>query len=194
MADSTVNLQPMRLPALFFICGLCPSVSGQSGTADATGRYMITEEIGLPLSRAALVKSARLAWERSFGLEPGSRLVRQDEVNGVMEGTARFNYRSRVLTAREETMGTITYLVSIHMRNGHCTVLVHDLVHRGNRDAPGGGMNLGHLLDGDAPATHYPGMGLTASRKIHADMRQVAGDRIREVMRQFTSIMRQAGP
>lgn len=188
------NLHPMRLPVLALIgAGFLPAY-GQDPAADVTGRFLLTEEVGVPLSRGALVKAAHLAWEQSFALEPGARLMREDAENGVIEGQARVNYRSRVLAAREETMGTITYQVSIQLRNGQCIVRVHDLVHRGNRDAPGGGMDIGPVMHGEAPAEHYPGLGLSTSRKLHADVRQAAGDRIREVARTFTNILRRSGP
>lgn len=184
----------MRLPALLLLSGAFHCAFGQDPAADVTGRYLITEEVGVPLSRVALQKAAHLAWERSFGLEPGARITREDPENGMIEGQARVNYRSRLLAAREETMGTINYLVSIQLRNGQCVVRVHDLVHRGNRDAAGGGMDIGPIMHGEAPAEHYPGMGLGTSRKLHADMRQAAGDRIRELVRTFTNVVRGAGP
>lgn len=170
------------------------SSHAQVSSIDANGRLAIMEEIGVPLSRLALVNAARTAWDRSFALEPGARLLRTDAENGVIEGTARVNFRSTVLTAREETQGTITYQVSIHLRNGLCTVHVHDLVHRGNRDAAGGGLDIGPIASGDAPAEHYPGMGLNASRRLHEDARSAAAARIKELLRVFGGVLRAAQP
>lgn len=166
----------------------------QVSSIDANGRFAMMEEIGVPLSRVALAGAARTAWDRSFGMEPAARLLRVDVENGMLEGTARVNYRSTLLTAREETQGTITYQVSVHLRNGLCTVHVHDLVHRGNREAAGGGLDIGPILTGDAPAEHYPGIGLNASRKLHADARTAASDRLTELLRVFAGVLRAAQP
>lgn len=149
-----------------------------------------TESIGLSLNKAQVLDKAQMAWEASFGQEPGARVVHIDTENGVLEGEARLNYRSSMLMAREETQGGLYYKVTVTAKNGQCTVRVHDLLHSGNHGARGGGVDAGPIYEGTAPEHHYPGLSLPTSRRLHEDMRTQAATRISSVIRVFSARMR----
>lgn len=152
--------------------------------------YAVNEDIGLAMSKVQIMQAVSDAWGASFAQEPGAQLGTLDSESGLIEGQARVNYRSKLLTGREETMGTVSYRVTIQARNGQCSVRVHDLRHTGNRGAIGGGIHAGPILEGLVPDKGYPGMGLGASRRIHADIRSTADARIREAIRRFAARLR----
>ncbi len=180
----------MRALLILLLLPHCGMLRGQELSATSGPPFMLTEEIGLPLNRAQLVVAAKQAWDASFGQEPGARMVRLDQVDGVLEGQARFNFRSAMLAGREESMGVVSYAVSVHIRNGHCIVHLHDVKHTGNRGASGGGLDVGLLREGEAPVEHYPGMGLKFSRRLHAEVRAMAESRLRELIRLFSARLR----
>jgi hypothetical protein len=183
----------MRL-ILSLICGFAALwVFGQSPVAGGAGPLVITEEVGLAMSKAQVMSAAQAAWESSFGGEPGGHLTLVDTENGIMEGTARMNYRSKMLAAREETMGVVTYAVTVQARNGQCHLRIHNVHHTGNRAARGGGISMGPVMEGTAPDEHYPGMSLGASRRMHSDLRAAAEARLMEVARKFTARLRLSG-
>ena len=161
--------------------------------AAAGGAFVINEHVGLAMNKAQVFAAVREAWTASFGQEPGATISLQDPENGLVEGAARVNYRSRMLMGREETMGAVNYRVTIQATNGQCHVRVHDLRHTGNRGARGGGLSIGAIMEGEAPLEHYPGMGLGPSRRIHADVRQAAADRVQETLRRFVARLRLLG-
>jgi len=163
----------------------CQAVQGSD-----QGPFMLSEDIGLAMSKAQVMEAAQDAWNSSFGQEPHGQLSLVDMDNGLLEGSARFNYRSKLLMGREETMGAVTYQVTIQARNGQCLVRVHNLKHTGNRAAQGGGINVGTIMEGVAPEEHYPGVGLSASRRMHADVREAASVRLRDAMRRFAARLR----
>lgn len=184
-------LAPMLKAALLTI----PLLVGARVHAQAASTLppvMLTEEIGLAMNKVQVLAAAERIWANTFGLEPGARLLGTDGATGQIAGTARVNYRGRLLAFREETMGGITYAISVQARNGQCIVRLHDFKHVGNRSAPNGGVSLGLLLEGEAPLEHYPHMGLGMSRKLHADARKAALDRAQEVLRLFAARMRSA--
>ncbi len=166
-------------------------VFGQAISGTSGPQFMLTEELGLPLNKAQLAVAVKEAWDLSFGREPGARVIRLDPEDGVMEGQARLNFRSAMLAGREESMGVVNYMVSVHIRNGQCTVHLHDVRHTGNKGASGGGLDVGLLREGEAPLEHYPGMGLKFSRRLHAEVRSLVETRLRELIRLFTGRLRQ---
>lgn len=159
----------------------------------APGQFMVSEDIGLAMNKAQVLAAAQEAWSNSFGLEPGGQLNLVDTENGLLEGAARVNYRSKLLMGREETMGTVAYQVTIQAKNGQCQVRVHNLRHTGNRSAQGGGINAGTIMEGDAPLEHYAGVGLGISRRMHNDIRETANTRLRENLRRFSARLRLLG-
>lgn len=157
------------------------------------GPFVISEDVGLAMNRAQVFAAAQDAWAASFAQEPGAQVSLTDAENGLIEGSARMNYRGKMLMGREETMGTVTYQVSIKATNGQCHVRIHNIRHTGNRGARGGGLNVGPILVGEAPSERYPGMGLGPSRRIHAEVREAAANRLRENLRRFAARLRLLG-
>lgn len=172
--------------------GLLAHVAFAQSSTDAAphAAYVVNEDIGLAMSRTQIMQAVAEAWSVSFAQEPGAQLGLMDHENGLVEGQARVNYRSKLLTGREETMGTVAYRVTIQAHNGRCSVRVHDLRHTGNRGAIGGGIHVGPILEGSVPDHGYPGMGLGSSRRIHADIRTTADAHIRAVIRRFAARLR----
>jgi hypothetical protein len=181
----------VRTTLILLLFPLTGILCGQALIGTSGPQFMLTEEIVLPLNKAQLAAAVKDAWDHSFGREPGARVGRLDPEDGVLEGQARLNFRSAMLAGREESMGVVNYMVSVHIRNGQCTVHLHDVKHTGNKGANGGGLDVGLLREGEAPLEHYPGMGLKYSRRLHAEVRSVAEARLRELIRQFTGRLRQ---
>lgn len=179
------SLSTTAVVAVFALC------SAQSLTQATTMvPISLTEQVGLGMNKVRVLEVVNQAWAESFGLQPGAKVVRTDAENGLFEASTRLNYRSKLLVEREETMGPITFLITVQAGNGHCQVRAHGFVHKGNRNAPGGGIDLGTLYEGDAPAERYPGMGLNISRKLHADARAIALEKTQELMRKFCARLR----
>lgn len=162
-------------------------------TSDSTAAISFSRTFTVPLSRSQVYDAALLAWQRSFGNQPGAKLTGTDAANGVLEGVARLNYRSTVLTAREETMGVITYRVTIHAGNGECALRVTQLTHSGNRNAMKGGLGFGLLTGTVVPPAPHPGISHRSAIRIYADLKQQAGDRIGNLLGVFGATLRQAG-
>ncbi|MBL7963140.1 MAG: DUF4468 domain-containing protein [Flavobacteriales bacterium] len=146
----------------------------------------------LPRSSAQVYDEALAAWQMTFAREPGAKLERTDKEAGVLEGTARMNYRSAMLTAREETMGVITYRVLIQAGNGECRVLITTLKHSGNRITPGGGKDFGLLAEGVRPVKPVPGLGARNQERIYADMKTQASSHLDNLLRAFGSLVRRS--
>ena len=153
----------------------------------------LSDEISMAMNKAQVMEAALQAWSISFGQQPGAKQLINDVENSILEGTARVNFRSRMIMFREETMGSISYTVSIKALNGQCNVRVHNFRHSGNRNAPDGGLDFGTICDADAPLVHYEGMGLALSRKMHADARKLALDKVQEILRAFSARLRLLG-
>ena len=187
------NFPPVRSLVASLLIALTVTAKGQVSPVAATGQFMISEDVGLPMNKAQIVVAAQDAWAASFGQEPAAQLTVVDVENGLLEGTARMNYRSKMLMGREETMGTVTYQVTIQAKNGQCHLRVHNLRHTGNRTAKGGGINAGIIMAGVAPDVHYEGVGLGPSRRMHADIRDAAATRLGEASRRFAARLRSFG-
>lgn len=171
------------------------SIPAQEATQAEGPLTSCMEAIGVSLNKAQVVEKALASWEYSFGQEPGARILSVDRDNGTIEGEARVKFRSSLLMAREESTGSVSYKVTISARNGQCTVRVHDLWHSGNRSAARGPLDAGQVHDGIWPMEHYPGLGLSASRRLHDDIRAQATTHIAAVMRSYSARLRLlAGP
>jgi hypothetical protein len=175
---------------LLLWCGLCGALAAQENGGRTAAALTFNNSIGLPGSKAQVYAAALKAWDNSFGLEPGARLVITDPENGVVEGTARMNYRSALLLNREETTGSVSYTVHIECGNGTCSVRVSGLKHTGNRNARGGGLDIGPILSGPGPAERPVGMGWTMARKAHEEIQNKLNDRIPMVIRNLLSQVR----
>ncbi len=178
----------LSVPAVVAVFALCRAQTGTQATTMVP--ISLTEQVGLAMNKVRVQEVVEHAWAESFGLQPGAKVVRTDPENGLFEASARLNYRSKLLVEREETMGTITFLITVQARNGQCQVRAHGFVHKGNRNAPGGGLDLGGLYEGDAPSERYLGMGLNISRKLHGDARAFALEKTQELMRKFCARLR----
>lgn len=160
-------------------------MAGGTGAALAFGH-----SIALPMNAVHLHDAAAEAWTWTFGKEPGARLAATDRAEGILRGSARINFRSAMLTGREETTGTISYQVHIQVKAGECRITVNDLVHTGNRDTYRGGIHLNRLMRNDADAHKPGGMGRANIERLHGELRLLATERIHAVMQAFEARLR----
>ncbi|WKZ67300.1 MAG: hypothetical protein QY325_05090 [Flavobacteriales bacterium] len=181
----------MRTVLLIILAALLgPVAECQPLGADAAGAITYSRSITAPLNAVLLFDRAHEAWTWTFGKEPGARALRTDRDGGMLEGVARVNYRSAHLSMRDETMGTIQYRVTIHVKAGECRITVSELTHSGNRTTPRGGIHFGLLLRGDEPAGRVRGVGASNSRRIYAEVKAVADARISTVLQAFEARLR----
>lgn len=173
-----------------FLCLITWPALAQRDTT-SQGWLVITEKIPVGMSKSQVYEAARKHWDLTFGQEPGARLEHADPVTGVLDGSARFNFRSTSITAREELLGVINYRVHIMAENGQCLVQVTHFSHVGNRGAPGQGIDLGRLYKGTRPDIRVRGIGIPVARRHHEDMVQQCTDRVHRVIRTFASRIRQ---
>ena len=159
---------------------------------DSLAALAFSQTFTVPLARAQTFDAATLAWQRTFGKEPGAKLATSDRETGLMEGGARINFRSIMLTAREETMGTISYRVTIQAGNGECTVRVTRLVHTGNASAMKGGLSFGTLLGTASPPGDHRGVSHRNAVRIWEELKTTADERIKTLLNAFGSTLRQA--
>lgn len=184
----------MRSGLLFMLLLVQGSVRvvAQDAPAERPGALVLTDAMGLELSKARIHAAALEAWTFTFGQEPAARIDRQDKENGLIEGSARFNFRSSALGAREETLGSINYRITVQSENGQCRVRLARFEHTGNRNMRGGGVDLGTLYAGDRPPQRVPGISLGLAQRLHADMRAQVTERLGLVMKSFAARMRSA--
>lgn len=184
----------MRVTAVSFLLFLGLSAAcAQSDAEPPSGALVLNEVVGLHLSRNQIYDAALDAWTWTFGQEPGAHVDVQDRATGVIEGHARFNFRSQGITAREESMGPVTYQVVVRADNGQCTIRITRFVHVGNHNAQQGGLDLGPIYTGDRPNTRIPGYSLKFIQRLHAEVRDRLNERVGEVLRAFAGRLRRAG-
>jgi hypothetical protein len=185
------NFPPVyRLILALLLVPAIGAASGQSLANDTTAALSFTRSVSVPLNALKLYDRALEAWTWTFGQEPGAQLLRADREQGVIEGIARVNFRSEMLTNREESMGTIQYRVIINIRPGESRTVVTELNHTGNRNAPRNGIHLGLVTRSIAPAGRVPGMGRSNAIRLYAEVKQQATARIQTVMQSFDSRLR----
>jgi len=172
----------LLLPAL--LCGAWLQAA-QTATAITYDR-----SIGLALNSVQLFDRASEAWTWTFGREPGAKLLRNDRSDGLVEGTARFNFRSEMLTGREESMGVVQYRVVIRTNAGECRVVVSELTHTGNRNTTQGGIHMGLLKRGEGAVDHVRGMSRANAKRLHDELTAQADSRITALLRAFEGRMR----
>ncbi|MBL7984232.1 MAG: hypothetical protein JNM91_04505, partial [Flavobacteriales bacterium] len=112
----------LSVPAVVAVFALSSAQTGTQVTSLVP--LSLTEQVGLGMNKVRVLEVVDQAWAESFGLQPGAKVVRTDAENGLFEGSARLNYRSKLLVEREETLGPITFLITIQARNGQCQVRV----------------------------------------------------------------------
>lgn len=175
---------------LLLTLALAAMAAGAPAQAESAGALSFTRSVSVPLNALLLHDRALEAWTWTFGKEPGAKALRMDREQGVIEGTARVNYRSQMLALREETMGVIQYRVVVQSRAGECRVTVSELTHTGNRTTARGGVHFGLLTRGERPAAALPGVGGNNARRIHAELKSVAEARINAVLAAFEARLR----
>lgn len=163
---------------------------GQSLASDTAAAVSYTRSVGVPLNAFQLYDKALDAWTWTFGREPGAALRRNDREQGSIEGTARINFRSEMLTGREESMGVIAYRVHIQVQNGSSRITVSELEHTGNRATPRGGIHLGRLTKGTMPTRRVPGMGRANVERLYAEVKARAQERIGTLMQAYEARLR----
>lgn len=146
--------------------------------------------MSIPLNGVQLYDQVLEAWTWTFAKEPGAKLVRSSREDGVLEGAARVNFRSKMLTGREETMGTISYTIHIQVRAGECRAVVSQFIHTGNTTTSRGGISMGRLLRDESTITTVRGLGHGNTVTLHADLRESATARIETLLRTMESRIR----
>lgn len=177
------------LCTLFFLLGALWAMP-QEGYLDGPRPLVINEAVALPLSSAQVMQAALGAWAFSFGQQPGASPVPEQADAGRLEGAARFNYRSSTLGSREQTLGVIHYQVSLHAENGQCRIRIAHFTHVGNKNAPGGPVDLGTIYAGDRPAEPVRGVSSGSASRLHEDMRTQVTAHLRDVIKVFSARIR----
>lgn len=152
--------------------------------------FMVYEAVALPMSAAQVMQAAQDAWPWTFGQQPGANLISTDPAEFRMEGVMRFNFKSSTPLARQSTLGVINYQVTITATNGACKVRATQFVHSGNKNAPGGPIDLGRIYAGPRPDERVPGLSKGSAQRLNDDMRQQLADHVHEVVRNFARRMR----
>jgi hypothetical protein len=171
------------------VCALLP-LSGQELSVDTTAALSFSSRASLPMNHAQVLQQAREAWQASFGKEPGARLLQVDEASATLEGTAYIRFRSGQLVGREETMGIISYRVTVEARNGECRTHVSDLRHVGNHKAQRGGIDVGLLTNGTVPPNRIKGISYRSSVQLWNDLKDTASEEAQRLLRTFESNLR----
>lgn len=154
----------------------------------------ITRSVSVPMNAVQLFDAATQAWTWTFGKEPGAKLLRSDREQGVIEGLARMNYRSTMLSLREETMGTVQYRIRVEIKAGECRVVLNELVHTGNRSTARGGVDMGLLVQAEHPTEKVRGTGRANAVRIYADLKGQTQTHLGALMNNFCSRLRAMGP
>lgn len=155
----------------------------------------LTRSITAPYSRTQLMDKAVEAWERSFGREQGAQLLLTDRENGLLEASGHFNFRSKTLTAREETMGRLSYRLRIHVQHGECRSTITQFKHTGNRGALRGGIDMGVITREGPPLARPKGLSPQATNRIVAELRDMANTEGDRLLRAYENRLREGlGP
>lgn len=179
-----------RIPAILVAIAFSVPVRGQQAAEYGGQALSFSRDMSFPLNAVQLHDRAAEAWTWTFGREPGAAMRRNDREAGILEGQARMNFRSEMLTLREETMGTVAYRVVVRTKAGECRVMVTELVHTGNRSAHRGGVHVGTLTTGELPAQRVQGMGRTTTARVHAELKLLATQRINQLLQTFEARIR----
>lgn len=180
----------MRAPLLLLLFGLRLLAGAQSNATEGVAALSFSRSIPVAMNAVQLFDAATYAWNWTFGKEPGARTLATDRSQGSITGSARLNFRSAMLTGREETMGTVSYRVQISADAGQCRIVVSDLVHTGNRTTPRGGIHLKQLMRADKDALRVGGMSRTNVERLHGELRSAAEERIQELLQLFEAKLR----
>jgi len=172
---------------LAFATGVVPAQGPERDAATALG---FSRSMSIPLNAVQFFDRASEAWTWTFGKEPGAKLKLSDRGSGVLEGSARVNFRSTMLTGREESMGSITYHVRLQTHAGECRAVISGLIHAGNRTTHTGGINLGTIMRNDKDVASVPGMSRMNLVRLHTEVREVATSRINALLQAMEARIR----
>jgi hypothetical protein len=100
------------------------------------------------------------------------------------------NFRSEMLTGREETMGVVQYRVTIRTQPGECRVVVSELTHTGNRNTSQGGIHMGLLRQGTDAVPAVRGMGRANAKRLYDELVATSDNRIQQLLRAFEARVR----
>ena len=185
--DGAANLHTMHRSLLLLVACSLFLVGTAQDPGSNTAAITYTRSIAIPLNGVMLFDKASEAWTWTFGKEPGAKLLRSERAEGLIEATARLNFRSEMLTGREESMGIVQYRVLMHVRAGECRITISELTHTGNRTTARGGIHLGLLAKSDDPLRKASGMGGSNARRLYAEIKDVSQTRITGLMQAFES-------
>ena len=169
------------------VCTVCSAQAPQVGNASA---IVYTRSVVVPLNGLLLHDKVADAWTWTFGREPGAKLLRTDRGAGLIEGSARVDFRSEMLMLREESMGSIKYHVLLNVSAGECRITVSELEHTGNRNTARGGVHLGRLTRALDPAAKVRGAGAANGRRLYAEVKAAADERITALLQSFEARLR----
>lgn len=168
----------------------CVLATGLRAQADSTQALTLGAAYSVPLSTTQVMERARLAWAQTFGREPGATLNPANDRPDQLEGSAHFNFRSRDITGREETMGRVSYRVRIVASNGGCEVSIGPFSHTGNRSAMRGGTDLGVITTGGPAVKRPTGLSSRTVTGLLAEIRQQARQKGEGLLRNFGALLR----
>ena len=163
---------------------------GQDMEMDTVGPVRYTRSINVALNAFMLHDKALDAWTWTFGREPGAQLRLNDRQAGVIEGSARVNFRSEMLVGREESMGVIAYRVQVLIRPGEARIAVSELTHTGNRNTARGGIHLGLITRAPRPQQRASGLSRANEERLYAELRTAAHERIATLLQAFEARLR----
>lgn len=146
--------------------------------------------VNVALNTLQLHDKAMNAWTWTFGKQPGARVLSSDRASGAIDATARFNFRSAMLTMREETMGVVQYKVTIRVNAGECRVLVSELTHTGNRNTTLGGVHVGPLTRGTGEGRKIRGMSRANGMQLQTELQEASEEHIRALLNAFEAHLR----
>jgi hypothetical protein len=182
----------MRYLPLLLLILVMPrtSIRAQENAPGPQQALALTRSMSIPLNGVQLYDQVLEAWTWTFGKEPSAKILRASREEGVLEGTARINFRSRMLVGREETMGIITYHIHFQIRPGECRAVVTQFVHTGNVKTTRGGIHMGRLMRDESTITSVRGLSRGNTTELHAELRVAATTRVEALLRTMESRIR----
>lgn len=175
---------------LFLFALLLTGVAWAQGPVASGTALSFSRSMTAPLNAGQFFDRALDAWTWTFGKEPGAKIIHSDRATGVIEATARLNFRSTMLTGREESMGTVSYHVQIQTRAGECRMTVTNMQHTGNRNTATGGIHLKQLMRADQDAYKARGLGRTNIVRLHGELRTASEERIGQLLQAYEARIR----
>lgn len=184
-------LHALMRASLVILTILVACLHGMSARAQAPAAVLtFSRSVSVPLNALQLFDAASDAWTWTFGKEPGARVLSSDRSTGIMKGTARLNFRSLMLTGREESMGTVSYQLLIQVQAGECRITISELTHTGNRNTARGGIHLKQLMRADGDAQKTEGLSRTNVERLHGELRAASTEHLTGLLQAFEARLR----